>query len=129
MPRPARVWHKARATTKGRMSGTIFAPATLIGRSGLSVVRLSGEKVAEALRALGGELPTPRRATLKAWHDPRDGTLLDRGIVLWFPGPASFTGEDMAELQLHGGRAVCAGVLNALAAIPGLRLAEPGEFA
>ena len=66
-------------------------------------------------------------AGLRALRDPRSGGILDRGLVLWFPGPASFTGEDMAELHLHGGRAVIAGVLDALGAL-GLRLAEPGEF-
>ena len=66
-------------------------------------------------------------AGLRVLRDPRGGGILDRGLVLWFPGPASFTGEDMAELHLHGGRAVIAGVLDALGAL-GLRLAEPGEF-
>ncbi len=75
----------------------------------------------------GGKVPAPRTAALRALRDPRTGEVLDRGLVLWFPGPASFTGEDMAELHLHGGHAVIAGVLDALGGL-GIRLAEPGEF-
>jgi tRNA modification GTPase len=84
---------------------------------------------AAALLALaGGALPPPRRAVLRPLHDPADGSLLDRALILWFPGPASATGEDLAELHLHGGRAVVAAVLAALAVLPGLRPARPGEF-
>ena len=80
------------------------------------------------MRDLTRRLPDPRRATLLSIYDPRTDELLDRGLVLWFPAPRSFTGEDCAELHLHGSRAVIAGVLEACAALPGLRLAEPGEF-
>jgi tRNA modification GTPase len=113
------------------MTETIYAPSTLIGRSGVTVVRLSGPEAGAALSALlGGRAPPPaRRASLRRLHDPGTGEALDQALLLWLPGPASFTGEDMAELHLHGGRAVAQAVLAALARLPGLRLAEPGEFA
>ncbi|MDF2765363.1 MAG: trmE [Rhodospirillales bacterium] len=113
------------------MSETIYAPSTLIGRSGVTVVRISGPDTHAALSALLGiaPMPAPRRASLRPLLSPEDGSPLDRAVVLWLPGPASFTGEDMAELHLHGGRAVAQAVLGALARLPGLRLAEPGEFA
>ena len=105
---------------------TIFAPATAPGRSAVAVIRISGPATRDALARVAGRLPDPRRATLAALR--HGGAVLDRALVLWFPGPASFTGEDSAELQLHGGRAVMAAVLKALAAAPGCRPAEPGEF-
>ena len=112
------------------MTDTIYAPSTLVGRSGVTVLRLSGPRCREALGALlgGAAPPPPRRASLRKLLT-RDGAPLDRALVLWFPAPASFTGEDMAELHLHGGRAVAQAALAALSALPGLRLAEPGEFA
>lgn len=79
------------------------------------------------MKLLAGRLPTPRRAVLAELRDS-DGDALDRALILWFPGPATATGEDLAELHLHGGRAVVAAVETALAAIPGLRRAEAGEF-
>ena len=108
------------------MTDTIFAPATAPGRAAVAVVRLSGPRAGESLSALAGRRPAPRRAALRRLRAP-DGALLDEALVLWMPGPASYTGEDSAELHLHGGPAVVAGVLEALAAL-GLRLAEPGEF-
>jgi len=108
---------------------TICALASGAGRSGVAVIRISGPATRNVVIQLGGSLPQPRRASLRKLADPRDGTLLDRGLVLWFPAPASFTGEDMAELHVHGGRAVVARALDAVLAVPGLRLAEPGEFA
>jgi tRNA modification GTPase len=113
------------------MAETIYAPSTLIGKSGVTVVRISGPGSNAALTALlaGAAVPAPRRASLRQLSNPEDGLPLDRAVVLWLPGPASFTGEDMAELHLHGGRAVAQAVLGALASLPGLRLAEPGEFA
>jgi tRNA modification GTPase len=108
---------------------TIFAPATPAGRGGVAVLRISGPGAGPALQALTGRpLPAPRLATLAELRDPDDGAPLDRGIVLWFPGPASYTGEDVVELHLHGGRAVTRGVVEALSRIAGLRPAEPGEF-
>lgn len=93
----------------------------------IGVVRISGPGAGGAVEALAGRLPAPRRASLADLRD-RDGGPLDRALVLWFPGPATATGEDLAELHLHGGRAVVAAVEAALARIPGLRRAEPGEF-
>ncbi|MGO9171027.1 MAG: tRNA uridine-5-carboxymethylaminomethyl(34) synthesis GTPase MnmE [Rhodomicrobium sp.] len=107
---------------------TIYALSTAHARAGIAVVRLSGKAAHGILRRLcGGKVPPPRRAGLRALRDPQTGEVLDRALVLWFPGPSSFTGEDMAELHLHGGRAVIAGVLDALRRL-GLRMAEPGEF-
>ena len=107
---------------------TIYAFATAPGRAGIAMLRLSGPHAAAALRALAGRLPTPRRALVTCFSDPRNGELIDRGIALYFPAPHSLTGEDVAEIHVHGGRAVAAALLEALAAQPGLRLAEPGEF-
>lgn len=108
---------------------TIFAPATPAGRGGVAVLRISGPGAGPALQALTARpLPAPRLASLAELRDPADGAPLDRGLALWFPGPASYTGEDVVELHLHGGRAVTRGVVEALSRIAGLRPAEPGEF-
>jgi tRNA modification GTPase len=110
-------------------TATIFAPATAAGRAGVAVVRISGPRASAALTSLTRmALPAPRHAARRRFSDPHSGAPLDDGLALWFPGPASFTGEDVAELHLHGSRAALAGVLAALGALPGLRLAEPGEF-
>lgn len=106
---------------------TIFALATPRGKSGVAVVRLSGPRVRDALGALQVGALTPRRAHLRDVRAP-GGELLDRGVVILFEAGASFTGEDVAELQLHGSPAVIQAVLGALGALPGLRAAEPGEF-
>ncbi|MGU3361413.1 tRNA uridine-5-carboxymethylaminomethyl(34) synthesis GTPase MnmE [Methylobacterium sp. M6A4_1b] len=106
---------------------TLFAPATGSGRSAVSVIRISGPASAEVIRSLAGPLPAPRRLSLRTLRAP-DGTRLDQALVAWMPSPGSFTGEDMAELHLHGGVAVRSAVLRALAEIPGCRLAEPGAF-
>src|SRR3546814_2205386 len=83
---------------------TIFAPSTAAGRAGIAVIRLSGPAAGAAIAAVGGSrLPPPRQAVLRTIRDPANGRPIDRGLVLWFPGPASFTGEDLAELHLHGG--------------------------
>lgn len=107
---------------------TIFALSSGALPAGIAVVRLSGAAAFAAVQQLAGPLPAPRQASLRALRDPRDGTLLDRALLLCFPGPRSATGEDLAELHLHGGRAVVRAVEAALGAMPGLRLAEPGEF-
>jgi tRNA modification GTPase len=108
---------------------TIFAPATAPGRSALAIVRISGPAAGEVCRRLTGRSPpAPRRAVLRRMHDVQSGEALDEGLILWFPAPASFTGEDVLELQVHGGRAVVAALLDALSALAGLRPAEPGEF-
>lgn len=109
------------------MNSTIFALATAPGRAAVAVVRISGPDTAKALTALAGPLPSPRRASLRNLRDPVSRETFDRALVLWLPGPSSFTGEDQAELQLHGGSAVAAAAVEALTAL-GLRPAEPGEF-
>ena len=106
---------------------TIVAPASGAGRAAIAVVRISGPATRAVLEAICGGAPPPRRATLRKIGLP-DRTL-DRGLVLWFPGPASFTGEDMAELHVHGSRAVVQGVVDAVLTLPGTILAEPGAFA
>ncbi|HEX5379277.1 MAG TPA: tRNA uridine-5-carboxymethylaminomethyl(34) synthesis GTPase MnmE [Phenylobacterium sp.] len=107
------------------MSDTIFAPATAPGRAAVAVVRASGPGAGRAVAALAGGLPQPRRAALRTLV--ADGRPIDQALVLWMPGPGSYTGEDSAEFHVHGGPAVVGGLLEALAAL-GLRLAEPGEF-
>lgn len=108
------------------MTDTIFALATAPGRAALAVIRISGPKAGAALSVLVGRLPAPRRASVRRLRDPGGG-VIDEALVLWFPGPASYTGEDSAELHLHGGLAVVEAVVGTLSAA-GLRLAEPGEF-
>jgi tRNA modification GTPase len=93
----------------------------------VSVIRISGAAARDALQALAGRVPAPRRASLARLRGS-DGAMLDEALVLWFPGPNTATGEDLAELHCHGGRAVIAAIEGALAALPGLRRAEPGEF-
>ena len=110
------------------MSGTIFALSSGPPPAGIAVVRISGPQASAALLALAGRLPEPRRASAVRLRDPVDGALLDRALALWLPGPGTATGEDTAELHLHGGRAVVAAVETALARLPGLRRAEPGAF-
>jgi len=106
---------------------TIYAVSSGAPPSAIAVLRLSGAGAFAAVTALAGYLPAPRRAALRALRAV-DGELLDRALVLIFPGPDSTTGEDIAELHLHGGRAVIRAVEAALAIMPGLRQAEPGEF-
>lgn len=107
---------------------TIFALSSGAPPAAIAILRISGPSAFAAARALAGGLPDPRRAALTRLIDPRDGELLDRALVLSFPGPATATGEDLVELHLHGGRAIVRAVESALAAQPGLRPAEPGEF-
>jgi tRNA modification GTPase len=107
---------------------TIFALSSGRPPAAIAVVRLSGPRAGTALEKLIGRLLTPRLATLARVRDPASGEVIDEALALWFPAPHSETGEDVAELQLHGGHAVVAAVLDALGAIEGCRLAEPGEF-
>lgn len=108
---------------------TIYALASGTGRSGVAVIRVSGPGAGAALCALTGQpLPQPRVAKLVRLRDPQGGEVLDDALVLWFSAPASFTGEDVVELHVHGGLAVVDGVLAALSGLEGLRLAEAGEF-
>lgn len=108
------------------MTDTIFALATAPGRAAVAVVRLSGPGTRTILAGIGGAALKPRTAALRTLTDPA-GESLDRALVLWFPGPASYTGEDCGELHVHGGAAVVDGVMAALTVL-GARLAEPGEF-
>ncbi len=108
---------------------TIFALSSAPGRAGIAVVRISGPHAAFALGSLGGRVDKPRLARLTRLVSPLNGAPLDDALTLWFPGPASETGEDVAELHLHGGQAVVSGVLSALGGIEGLEPAGPGDFA
>src|SRR5437763_9411913 len=107
---------------------TIFALSSGRPPAAIAVVRISGPRSRGALEALIGRVPQPRKATLAQVRDPGSGAAIDQALALWFPGPRSETGEDVAELQLHGGRAVVAAVLAALGQVKGCRPAEAGEF-
>jgi tRNA modification GTPase len=107
---------------------TIFAISSGAPPAAIGIIRISGAAAGMALAAMIGRLPEPRRASLAWLRDPADGTRLDRGLALWFPGSNTATGEDLAELHIHGGRAVVASVLMALGRIKGLRPAHAGEF-
>lgn len=107
---------------------TIFALSSGRPPVAIAVIRISGPRAGAALTALGVKIPEPRKAGLARIRDPRTGEIIDEALVLWFPAPHSETGEDVAELQAHGGRAVIAAILDALAQIDGLRMAEAGEF-
>jgi len=105
---------------------TIAAPATPPGRGGIGIIRVSGPRTADIARAMMGDLPEPRRAALRVFRD-RDGEMLDGGLALYFPAPASYTGEDVLELHGHGGPIVLDMLLARVLAL-GARLAAPGEF-
>jgi tRNA modification GTPase len=107
---------------------TIFAVSSGAPPAAIAILRLSGPRAFDAVRALAGTLPEPRVAALRALRDPAKGELIDRALVLLFPGPASATGEDLAELHVHGGRATVRAAETALERLDGLRRAEPGEF-
>jgi tRNA modification GTPase len=107
---------------------TIFALSSGRPPAAVAVIRVSGPRAGAALETLIGRVPAPRRASLARVRDPATGDVIDEGLALWFPGPNSETGEDIVELQVHGGRAVIAAVLAALGRIAGLRSAEAGEF-
>ena len=106
---------------------TIVAQATPPGRGGVGILRISGLKAREVAEAVLGKLPKPRYADYLPFKDA-DGTSLDQGIALWFPGPNSFTGEDVLELQGHGGPVILDLLLKRILTLPGLRIAKPGEF-
>jgi tRNA modification GTPase len=111
-----------------RRDDTIFALSSAPGRAGVAVIRASGPAAGFCIKALTRKaIPAPRRAALRPLKD-RSGAVIDRALVLWFAGPASVTGEDVAEFHVHGGRAIVDAVGIELAAIPGVRPAEPGEF-
>src|SRR4030081_450969 len=106
---------------------TIFALSSGRPPSAISIVRVSGPQARAALTALAGTTPAPRLATRALLRDPAQQPI-DDAVVLWFPGPASATGEDVAEFHVHGGRAVLAALFAALSAFDDMRAAEPGEF-
>ncbi len=108
---------------------TIFALATPPGVGSIAIIRISGQSAGDVIETLSKKnLPLPRRASLRTLCDPTTGEVIDHSLVLWFPAPASFSGENMAELHMHGGRAVVTAMLSVLAGMSGLRPAEPGEF-
>jgi len=111
-----------------RSDDTIFAAASGFGRSAVCVIRVSGPRTRAALEAMAGGPPPPRRLALRRLVEPGTGEPLDLALVAWMPGPSSFTGEDQAELHIHGGLATRAAVLRALGTVAGCRAAEPGEF-
>ncbi len=108
---------------------TIYALSSAAGRAGVSVIRISGPKTKHCVQALCQKLPKPRYASLQKIIDPSDHALIDQGLILWFPAPHSFTGEDCAEFQIHGGKAVIAKMLSCLSGFTNCRMAEAGEFA
>ena len=107
---------------------TIFALSSGRPPAAIAVIRISGPMAGVALEQLAGRRPKPRQAVLARIRDPASNEPIDEALALWFPAPHSETGEDVAELQIHGGHAVIAGVLGALGKISGCRIAEPGEF-
>ena len=109
-------------------AATIAALASGHPPAAIAVIRISGPQALASVAALAGAIPPPRRLSLRTLVDPTTGATLDSALVAVFRGPATASGEDLAELHLHGGVAVVSGVLAALTALPGVRLAEPGEF-
>ena len=108
---------------------TIYALSTGPGVSGIAIIRVSGEDTTKVIKSLtGSQLPKARIATLSKIYNINTSELIDEGIILWFPGPQSYTGEDMAEIHIHGGKAVILAVQNEIAKIENCRLADPGEF-
>ncbi len=108
---------------------TIYALSTGPGVSGIAIIRISGSEAAKVVKSLTGKnLPPPRIASLRKINNINTSELIDEGIILWFPGPESYTGEDMAEIHIHGGKAVVLAVQKEISKTKNCRLAEPGEF-
>ena len=108
---------------------TIYALSTGPGVSGIAIIRISGSETKKILKSLTGkDLPTPRMASLQKINNINTSELIDEGIIIWFPGPQSYTGEDMAEIQVHGGKAVVLAIQKEISKTKHCRLAEPGEF-
>ena len=108
---------------------TIYALSTGPGISGVAIIRISGPECSKVLKKITNKkTPIPRMATLRKIYNIKTSELIDEGIILWFPGPESYTGEDMAEVHIHGGKAVILAVQDQIAKIENCRLAEPGEF-
>ena len=112
-----------------RMNSTIYALSSGHGKCGVALIRLSGPKASVALSLLTNKkIYEPRKVYLRKLRYPSSGIILDKALSVWFPGPASFTGEDVVEFQVHGGSAVVKAVLEALGTIDDLRPAKAGEF-
>jgi tRNA modification GTPase len=108
---------------------TIYALSSGPGISGIAIIRVSGDKTANVVKSLTGkDLPTPRVATLRKINNINTSSMIDEGIILWFPGPESYTGEDMAEFHVHGSKAVVEALHSSISQVENCRLAEPGEF-
>ena len=108
---------------------TIYALSSGPGVSGVAIIRISGSETSKVIKSLTGkEILQPRVATLRKINNINTSELIDEGIIIWFPGPESYTGEDMAEIHVHGGKAVVLAVQNEISKIKNCRLAEPGEF-
>jgi len=108
---------------------TIYALSTGPGVSGVAIIRVSGVEASTVIKSLTGrDLPKPRMATLRKINNTNTSELIDEGIIIWFPGPESYTGEDMAEIHVHGGRAVIEAIHNSISKVKNCRLAEAGEF-
>ena len=108
---------------------TIYALSSGPGVSGVAIIRISGSETSEVIKSLTKkDLPKPRMATLRKINNINTSELIDEGIILWFPGPESYTGEDMAEIHVHGGKAVVLALQKEIVKIKNCRLAEPGEF-
>ena len=108
---------------------TIYALSSGPGVSGVAVIRVSGKETISVIKTLTGkDLPRPRVATLRKINNNNTFELIDEGIILWFPGPKSYTGEDMVEFHVHGSKAVVEAIQNSISQVKDCRLAEPGEF-
>ena len=108
---------------------TIYALSSGPGTSGIAIIRISGTNASQAITLLTGQpVPPPRMATLRKINNINTSELIDEGIIIWFPGPQSYTGEDMAEIHIHGGKAIVLALQNEISKIKNFRLAEPGEF-
>ena len=108
---------------------TIYALSTGPGVSGVAIIRISGVEASRVIKSLTGKaIPSPRVATLRKINNINTSELIDEGIILWFPGPESYTGEDMAEIHIHGGKSVILALQNEISKVKNCRLAEPGEF-
>ena len=108
---------------------TIYALSSGPGVSGVAIIRISGSETSKVIKSLTGkEISQPRVATLRKINNINTSELIDEGIIIWFPGPESYTGEDMAEIHVHGGKAVVLALQKEISKIENCRLAEPGEF-
>jgi tRNA modification GTPase len=108
---------------------TIYALSSGPGISGIAVIRVSGKNTAEVVKKItASELPKPRLATLTKFNKIITNELIDEGVIIWFPGPNSYTGEDLAEFHVHGSRAVISAMHSSISKIKNCRIAEPGEF-